>query len=88
MTLDKDEIMLNLREGKCIVTFEKVNGELRKMLCTLDSTLIPMEETEVGEKRTKVANPDVVPVYDLESNGWRSFRWNSVKEFQPSPTLE
>ena len=88
MILDKDEIMLNLREGKCIVTFEKVNGELRKMLCTLDSTLIPMEETEVGEKRTKVANPDVVPVYDLESNGWRSFRWNSVKEFQLSPTLE
>lgn len=88
MTLDKDEIMLNLREGKCIVTFEKVNGELRKMLCTLDSTLIPMEETEVGEKRTKVANPDVVPVYDLESNGWRSFRWNSVKEFQLSQTLE
>ena len=81
MTLDKDEIMLNLREGKCIVTFEKINGELRKMLCTLNSTLIPMEETEVGEKRTKVANPDVVPVYDLESNGWRSFRWNSVKEF-------
>ena len=88
MTLDKDEIMLNLREGKCIVTFEKVNGELRKMLCTLNSILIPQEETEVGEKRTKVANPDVVPVYDLESNGWRSFRWNSVKEFQPSPTLE
>lgn len=88
MTLDKDEIMLNLREGKCIVTFEKVNGELRKMLCTLNSTLIPQEETEVGEKRTKVANPDVVPVYDLELNGWRSFRWNSVKEFQLSPTLE
>ena len=84
MTLDKDEIMSTLRESKCVVTFEKVNGELRKMLCTLNSTLIPSEETEAGEKRTKVANPDVVPVYDLESNGWRSFRWNSVKEFHTS----
>lgn len=81
MNFDKDKVLLSLREGKCVVSFEKVNGEIRTMLCTLDSTLIPQEETEAGEKRSKVANPDVVPVYDLESNGWRSFRWNSVKEF-------
>ena len=84
MTLDKDQMMLSLREGKCVVTFEKINGEIRKMLCTLNSTLIPQEETEVGEKRTKAANPDIAPVYDLESDGWRSFRWNSVKEFHVS----
>jgi hypothetical protein len=81
MNFDKDEIMLSLRESKCIVTFEKVNGELRKMLCTLKSEYIPTEINENDTKRTKVENPDVLPVYDLESNGWRSFRWNSVKEF-------
>ncbi len=86
MNFDKDEIMLNLREGKCVVTFEKVNGEIRKMLCTLKSDYIPIEETDVGEKRTKVENPDVLPVYDIESNGWRSFRWNSLKEFHASTT--
>ena len=86
MDFDRDEIMLNLRENKCVVTFEKVNGEIRKMLCTLKSDYIPVEETEAGEKRTKVVNTDVLPVYDLESNGWRSFRWNSLKEFQTSVT--
>ena len=86
MNFDRDEIMLNLRENKCVVTFEKVNGEIRKMLCTLKSDYIPVEETEAGEKRTKVENPDVLPVYDLESNGWRSFRWNSLKEFHASVT--
>lgn len=82
MDFDKEEVKSLLRENKCSVTFEKVNGEIRKMLCTLNSSLIPQEEVEVGEKRTKVENVDVLPVYDLESNGWRSFRWNSLKEFE------
>ena len=81
MDFDKDEIMLSLRESKCVVTFEKVNGEIRKMMCTLKAEYIPAETNENATKRTKVENPDVLPVYDLESNGWRSFRWNSVKEF-------
>jgi hypothetical protein len=82
MDFDKEEVKSLLRENKCSVTFEKVNGEIRKMLCTLNSSLIPQEEVEAGEKRTKVENVDVLPVYDLESNGRRSFRWNSLKEFE------
>lgn len=81
MNFDKEEVKNLLRENKCSVTFEKVNGDIRKMLCTLNSALIPTEEVEAGEKRTKVENTEVLPVYDLESNGWRSFRWNSIKEF-------
>lgn len=81
MDFDREEVKNLLRENKCSVTFEKVNGDIRKMLCTLDSTLIPKEEVETGEKRTKLENQDVLPVYDLEVNGWRSFRWNSLKEF-------
>ena len=81
MDFDREEVKNLLRENKCRVTFEKVNGEIRKMLCTLDSTLIPKEEVEAGEKRAKIENQDVLPVYDLEVNGWRSFRWNSLKEF-------
>lgn len=82
MSFDKEEVKILLRENKCSITFEKVNGETRKMLCTLDSSLIPKEDIEAGEKRTKVENLEVLPVYDLESNGWRSFRWNSLKEFE------
>ena len=81
MALNKDVMKTHLHESKCVVTFEKVNGELRTMLCTLKSEYIPTEITENDTKRTKVENPDILPVYDLESNGWRSFRLNSVKEF-------
>lgn len=81
MVHDREEIKSLLHKNTCVVTFEKVNGEMRKMVCTLNSSLIPHEQTEVSEKRTKSENPDVLPVYDIEANGWRSFRWNSLKEF-------
>lgn len=81
MDFDREEVKNLLRENKCSITFEKVNGDIRKMLCTLNSTFIPKEEVEAGEKRSKIENQDVLPVYDLDVNGWRSFRWNSLKEF-------
>lgn len=30
-------------------------------------------------KREKKANNDVMPVYDIESSAWKSFRWDSIK---------
>lgn len=82
MNFDKDEVKSLLRNNTCVVTFEKVNGDLRKMICTLNPSLILVnEQTETSEKRSKSENPDVLPVYDVEANGWRSFRWNSLKEF-------
>jgi hypothetical protein len=33
-------------------------------------------------KREKKPNEDVMPVYDLENNSWKSFRWESIKRVQ------
>jgi hypothetical protein len=30
-------------------------------------------------KKERKINEDVMPVYDMESNAWKSFRWESVK---------
>jgi hypothetical protein len=30
-------------------------------------------------KSDRKVNEDVMPVFDLEAGGWRSFRWDSIK---------
>ena len=60
------------------VNFTKIDGTERKMLCTLDITRIPEEATPAG---TGLPNLDVLPVWDIEKEGWRSFRLDSVHDF-------
>jgi hypothetical protein len=80
---DKERILSSLRSRACTVTFEKKDGSIRKMNCTLSKELMPNLETDnPQEKRKRAENPEVLPVYDLESNGWRSFRWDSVIDFE------
>lgn len=87
MTTDRDEMLTMLRSGVCRVTFTKVNGELRKMRGTLLRDLIPTEYQpktlldDPKELETKPDNTDIIKVFDLDANGWRSFRVSSVSEF-------
>ena len=50
------------------------------MTCTTKSELVPVEPIVEGvEKKEKKINDEVMPVYDLDAKGWRSFRWDSIK---------
>ena len=70
----KDE----LTKGVVTVVFEKNDGTERTMKCTLSEDIIPVMDTfGVASKRAK--NPDVLAVWDIEANGWRSFRFDSIK---------
>ena len=61
------------------VEFEKNDGTLRKMKCTLQSDLVPQKEVaETVEKNRKI-NFETLPVWDLEKEGWRSFTVAKVK---------
>lgn len=65
------------------VTFEKSDGSERVMYGTLrDNFLPPKPEPKEGEvpKVKKEPNPELVNLFDLEANGWRSFKLASVKE--------
>ena len=66
-----------LKERPATIIFEKSDGTERKLLCSLQENVIPKIDIEKSKK--KVVNPEVLPVFDLENNGWRSFRWDSVK---------
>lgn len=79
--LDKDTIRQKLHDTICKVTFTKTNGEERIMYCTLNESMIPSEISTSDTKRTKKDNPDVQAVYDVKASGWRSFRWDLVKDF-------
>lgn len=64
------------------VTFTKKDGTNRVMTCTLKEDVIPQatkEDTLSLEKVRKI-NIEVMPVWDTEAEGWRSFRIDSIKE--------
>lgn len=60
------------------VKFEKSDGSIREMRCTLKEGQIP--EEKMPKNSGKKHSDEVQPVFDLENQGWRSFRFDSVKE--------
>jgi hypothetical protein len=72
-----------LKNTQCEVTFLKVNGEERQLLCTLREEYIKQFETpKTNETVTRKKSDDVISVFDIENNGWRSFRKDSVIRFE------
>jgi hypothetical protein len=47
------------------------------MICTLQEHVIPPAEPKKTE-RVKKENDDVLAVWDVEAQGWRSFRFDSI----------
>ena len=65
------------------VTFTKKDGSERVMKCTLDPNVLPKQEIKEGDNRTERLKTDtVMPVYDIEAKGWRSFTVRAVKRVE------
>lgn len=79
---DAKQIKEQLKAGACLVTFMKVDGTKRIMKCTLNEKYIPPAEPKKTD-RVKKENPDVLAVWDLEKDGWRSFRFDTILEVEP-----
>lgn len=80
--MTRQEMLTQLRENTCRVKFTKVNGEERDMRCTLLQKLIPSDQMPKGstlEESNK--SEDVIRVFDVTANGWRSFKVDNVIEF-------
>jgi hypothetical protein len=79
-----DNLKEQLQSGVLNVTFTKKNGEDRDMLCTLMADKLPkveIKEVKEGEeKKERAENRDVLAVYDLEAEGWRSFLLDTLKK--------
>lgn len=71
------EIRDMLAHGTYEVTFTKVNGELRTMPCTLDSTLLPPQPLKEFHQ-TRLYKPETLSVWCVDKSEWRSFRVANV----------
>ena len=74
----KKELVLTLDENIVTIVFMKSNGERRTMRCTLIEDFLP-----------KVVNGEMAPwlnpscaVWDVDKDGWRSFRFDSILEME------
>lgn len=76
MAYDKSTILEAARQGIITVRFTKKNGDERTMKCTLLSEYLPQQK-DIEEVSTK-ENSNLLAVWDVEANGWRSFRIDSV----------
>ncbi len=74
----REALVKSLQKNIMSVVFTKVNGEERKMLCTLHESVLP----EIVEDFTKKENLDVLAVWDVDADGWRSFRLDSIKDLR------
>ena len=80
--MTNDEMKDSLHKGICKVVFTKKNGDERIMHCTLQESMLP-EQIDIEEQiQKKKPNPDVLAVWDVEAKGWRSFRWDTIKDFR------
>ena len=60
------------------ITFTKKDGTERVMNCTLRSDMLPVVEIK-EDKTPRKQNDNVLSVYDIDAQGWRSFTVNAVK---------
>ena len=67
-----------LRQGVYNVTFTKVNGEVRTMPCTLDPKSVP--PMPVKETASRPRKDDVLSVWCVDKQEWRSFRVMNITE--------
>ena len=76
----RDELMETLRKEVVIVTFKKLNGDERKMPCTLIPDFLPPAKKDDAITQTKVreVSDKVCAVWAVESKGFRSFRYDRV----------
>jgi hypothetical protein len=79
-----NEMMAALHEKDCEVIFIKQStGESRHMICTLREDAIPQatKTDTLSQTKVRTLNNEVIAAWDVEKQGWRSFRVDSVISF-------
>jgi hypothetical protein len=78
--ITKEEIKDLLKRKIVNVKFKKKDGSERTMKCTLLSDLVPVYEKKT--ERTRPENEGALAVWDLEKEAFRSFKVDSVIDYQ------
>jgi hypothetical protein len=80
----KDQLMEMLRKEVVEVTFLKLNGDERKMPCTLIADFLPpaKKDDPLTQKKVREVSDKVCAVWAVESKGFRSFRYDRVTKVE------
>lgn len=78
----KEKLKEILKQNVVSISFKKVDGSDRKMLCSLKDDLVPAREAKEPSEKKKAENENVLPVWDLEKNAFRSFRIDSLSDYR------
>jgi hypothetical protein len=83
MQIEKTQLKNILQESVLTVCFNKKDGTLRTMLCTLLPEHLPIVDKQEGDevKVTKKQSEESIAVWDLEKKAWRSFRLDSIVSY-------
>lgn len=76
--MNETQFTTMLSEGAVTVTFDKLNGDERVMLCTTSMSLIP----EQNHPTKASTNTKSITVWDLNKQSWRSFKYDLVKKIE------
>ena len=79
------EILLEqLRKETLVVTFNKLDGDERKMPCTLITSFLPpaKKDDAITQKKVREVSDKVCAVWAVEAKGFRSFRYDRVTKVE------
>ena len=79
--ITKNELKQILQENLVVVNFSKVDGSEREMTCTLKKDLMT-EYVAKDPTRKKPENDEILAVWDVNKNAFRSFRVSLVKDYK------
>lgn len=76
----KEEIKLLLEQNVLVIDFNKLNGDKRVMTCTLREDMKPAatKTDTMSQKKVREISDAVVSVWDVNAQGWRSFRYDRM----------
>lgn len=75
----EEQLNKALREETLVVTFNKLDGAERVMTCTKSFDIIPEANHPKSDKPGKEGT---VTVWDVNANGWRSFKYERVTKVE------
>jgi hypothetical protein len=80
----RQELMETLQKEVAVVTFKKLNGDERKMPCTLITSFLPpaKKDDPMTQKKVREVSDKVCAVWAVESKGFRSFRYDRVTDVE------
>lgn len=80
----KEELFKLLETEVVEVTFTKLNGDERKMPCTLIPSMLPpaKKDDPLTQKKVRNISDKVIAVWAIESKGFRSFRYDRVSNVE------